>query len=82
MNTHGGTMPQVRYFLSSSPTIPAPPTSKLREIEAESPQAAAQLIVANSIGDADDAPLWAHFLVWADDGRGHRGFETIRLRGG
>jgi hypothetical protein len=68
-------MPKLRYFLSSEPSAPAPPTNQLFETDADSPECVAKQL--RRMGNWQS--VWLHVLVGSGEDNDVRGFETIRL---
>ncbi|HEY2414143.1 MAG TPA: hypothetical protein VGI40_18000 [Pirellulaceae bacterium] len=68
-------MPKLRYFLSSEPTAPAPPTNELFETDADSPECVAKAL--RRMGNWRS--VWLHVLVSSGEDGETRGFETLRI---
>jgi hypothetical protein len=68
-------MPKLRFFLSSDPTAPAPPTNELFETDADTPDGVAKQL--RRMGNWQS--VWLHVLVWSSGDGAPRGFETMQI---
>jgi hypothetical protein len=73
-------MREYRYYVSSDPATPSPPTGELLAIVSDSVSDAVELIKSNDFLKHDPQSQWLHVLVWTSDDDQQRGFESHRLR--
>jgi hypothetical protein len=71
-------MREFKYYLSSDPGSPSPPTSELLRIEADSASAMVTQLGAEDRLREEHEPVWVHVLVWASADGQLRGFKSTR----